>query len=309
AGLSGSIKSFCDHGILSRRNPEKEIAPHDLMQLKNEVGRAIIPPGQSIIFMQPLDFMVDGLADIRDAIGMTGARLEADFQLITAEEKAIENVKQCTRNTGTKDCQVLPVPVASGEAVLSDDEKEEGVVAVDIGASTTSIIIYKNQLIRHVEVIPIGGNSITEDIRQWASLNFQSAELLKMQFGSACEPERDEHIQVSFFNGKKSKLISRRGLTFVIQARVEELLAMIAASIQTTGLAKQLPFGVVLTGGTARLPGIRDLGEKLTGLLFHIGTPEMFLSKKTLQNDQFKVLHSPVYSAAIGLLKMGLSNN
>ena len=309
--ISGNVKTLFQKGIFTTIDFGKEIQNEDIRKLRKQISQQLLPPGETIIYTQIQEFEVDGLKAIIDPLGMIGSRLEADFKIISSPAISVKNVYKCVENSGHKIQHIWPAPLACGESVLSEDEKEEGVALIDIGGSTTDIIIYKNKIMRHMEVIPLGGNSITQDIKYWSGLSFKQAELLKKELGTVlAETINDnELITVTSFQGKRKMNLSRKNLAHVIQARVEELLTFVINSIKSSGYEHDLHCGIVLTGGTALLPGIKDIIKEMTRLSCQIGLPDLYLSpNKILAPDIYQKLLSPPYSTAIGLVKIGLAN-
>lgn len=308
--LSGSQKSHLNHGILTRSDPDEEIRFEDIQKLKQSMQDVALPAGETIVYMHPQEFIVDDVSDIKDPIGMCGRRIEADFRIATGSVSSVNNLRKTMVNAGLRIRGIYPTPLASGESILSQEEREAGVALVEIGGSTTSIIVYHHQIIRHVEVIPLGGSSITLDIKNWLHISLFQAELLKKEFGNALENSfmANEFINAPTFSGK-SITISKRNLAYLIQARMEEIVALAFYSIKSSGYATELCAGIVLTGGTSLLPGIRDLTESMTGLRCYIGSPDLYLApNRLLPVEVYKQLLSPAYSTVIGLVKIGLDN-
>ncbi|OIQ64154.1 cell division protein FtsA [mine drainage metagenome] len=240
---------------------------------------------------------------------MAGVRLEANFHIISGQVTAIKNIVKCVNKTGLESAELILEPLASSEAVLSDEEKEAGVVLVDIGGGTTDVAIFHEGIIRHTAVIPFGGNSITEDIREGCSVMRNIAEQLKIRFGSALADENKENeiVCVPGLRGREAKEISVKNLAFVIQARMEEIIEHVFYEIKSSGYEKKLIAGIVITGGGAQLKHLAQLVEYTTGLDCRIGLPNEHLAKnEVLPKQVYEELQSPTYATGIGLLIKGI---
>ena len=307
--ISGSVKTLNQQGIYTTIGSETEIREEDIQKLSEQVSHLLLPPGEAIVVTQIQEFIVDDEEGIVDPVGMTGIRLGADFKIISSPTISVNDIHKCVENSGHKVHQVCPAPLACAESVLNETEKEEGVVLVDIGGSTTGIIIYKNKIMRHLEVIPIGGDSITQDIKYWTGLSFKQAELLKKELGTALAETINENdfISVTSFQEKEEMDLSRKNLAYVIQSRVEELLTFVMKIIKLSGYEDDLHCGIVLTGGTALSPGITELTKKMTGLRCYIGLPDLYLApNQVLPPDMYQKLMSPLCATVLGLVKIGL---
>jgi cell division protein FtsA len=235
--------------------------------------------------------------------------LEANFHIISGHVSAVKNILKCVSNADLETQELILEPLASSESVLSDEEKEAGVVLVDIGGGTTDVAIFHEGIIRHTAVIPFGGNSVTEDIREGCSVMRNQAELLKTRFGSALADENKENeiICVPGLRGRDPKEISVKNLAYVIQARMEEIIEHVYYEIKSSGYEKKLIAGVVITGGGAQLKHLPQLVEFVTGLDSRIGYPNEHLAKnEVLPKSVYEELKSPMYATGIGLLIKGI---
>jgi cell division protein FtsA len=260
-------------------------------------------PGEEIIHVLPQEFTIDQESGIKDPIGMCGVRLQANFHIITGQVTAIKNIYKCVTKAGlTVDALTLE-PLASSAAVLSDEEKEAGVVLVDIGGGTTDIAIFQDGIIRHTAVIPFGGNVITDDIKQGCTIMRNQAELLKVKFGSALAVENKESdiVVIPGLKGREPKEISLKNLSHIIQARMEEILEHVHYEIRSSGFEKQLIGGIVLTGGGAQLKHMKQLVEYVTGMDCRIGYPNEHVSKAPSEE-----MLMPFLSTGVGLVINGL---
>lgn len=309
-GIAGQhIKSLQHRGILTRKDLSSEINKRDIDRLIDDMYKLAMNPGEEIIHVLPQEFTVDNEPGIKDPVGMAGVRLEANFHIITGQVTAIKNIMKCVDQGGLETQDLILEPLASSESVLSDEEKEAGVVLVDIGGGTTDVAIFHEGIIRHTAVIPFGGNSVTEDIREGCAVMRNQAELLKVKFGSALAEENKENeiICVPGLRGREPKEISVKNLAYVIQARMEEIIDHVHYEIKSSGYEKKLIGGIVVTGGGALLKHLPQLIEYVTGLDCRVGYPNEHLAKnETLPKGIYEDLKSPMYATGIGLLIKGI---
>ncbi|MGY3053669.1 cell division protein FtsA [Pedobacter sp. UYEF25] len=309
-GIAGQhIKSLQHRGILTRRELNNEISKKDIDKLIDDMFKLVMAPGEEIIHVLPQEFTIDNEPGIKDPIGMAGVRLEANFHIISGQVTAVKNIMKCVVNAGLQTQDLILEPLASSESVLSDEEKEAGVALVDIGGGTTDIAIFHEGIIRHTAVIPFGGNSVTEDIREGCSVMRNQAELLKTRFGSALAEENKENeiICVPGLRGREPKEISVKNLAYVIQARMEEIIEHVYYEIKSSGYEKKLIGGVVITGGGALLKHLSQAVEYVTGLDCRIGYPNEHLSKyEEMPKAIYDDLKSPMYATSVGLLIKGI---
>lgn len=305
-GIAGQhIQSHQHRNMMTRQSTEDEIGQVDIDRLVDMMYRIPQQPGYEIIHVLPQEYIVDNEVGIKDPIGMSGIRLEANFHIITGQVTAANNLNKCVVKAGLEVADLILEPLASSEAVLSDEEKEAGVVLVDIGGGTTDIAIFQDGIIRHTAVIPFGGNIITEDIKEGCTVLKQQAELLKIRFGSALasETQDNEIVSIPGLRGRDPKEISVKNLANIIQARVEEIIEMVHYEIKASGFEKKLIAGIVLTGGGALLKNIRPLVEYMTGMDVRIGTPNEHLASADSE------VKSPMYATSVGLVLMGFQRS
>ncbi|EMR03548.1 cell division protein FtsA [Cesiribacter andamanensis] len=302
-GIAGQhIKSSIHHGSITRNSADDEITVEDINRLTNDMYRIVIPPGSEIIHVMPQSYTVDYEEGIKDPVGMSGVKLEADFHIITAQTNAINNINKCVRRANLEIENLILEPLASSLAVLSDEEKEAGVCLVDIGGGTTDIAIFHDNIIRHTAVIPFGGNIITSDIKQGCMVMQHQAELLKTKFGRAISEEASENEIVSIpgLRNRPPKEISIRNLSHIIEARMEEIVELVHAEIIASGYDGRLAGGIVITGGGSQLMGIRQLFEYMIGMDARIGYPNEHLGKSKIE-----LVKSPMYATSVGLVLTG----
>lgn len=305
-GIAGQhIKSLQHHGSLIRDNIDNEISKQDIEKLKEDMYKLAMNPGEEIVEVIPQEYTIDNEQGIKMPIGMSGVSLEANFHIITCKTTAAKNIYKCIKKAGLDIVDLILEPLASAEAVLSDEEKEAGVALIDIGGGTTDIAIFQEGIIRHTAVLPIGGDIITEDIKEGCNIIKKYAEDLKIKFGSALasENKNEEIVAIPGLRGRPPKEISLKNLASIIQARTEEIIEHIIFEIKNSGYEKKLIAGIVLTGGGALLKHIVQLTEFMTGMDTRIGYPNEYLS-----NDIPKEVASPVYSTCIGLVSKGFNN-
>ena len=272
----------------------------------DNVHNLVMLPGEEIIHVLPQEYKIDGQPDIREPKGMYGSRLEANFHIVVGQISSIKNIGRCVRSSELEIADITLEPLASAEAVLSQEEKEAGVVLVDIGGGTTDVAIFKDGIIRHTAVIPFGGNVITEDIKEGCTIIEKQAELLKIKFGSAWPGENKENEIVSIpgLRGREPKEISMKMLSKIINARVVEIIEQVYLEIKNYGYnenKKKLIAGIVLTGGGSQLKHIKQLVEFVTGMDTRIGYPNEHLASPSSDD-----LSSPIYATAVGLILKGL---
>jgi cell division protein FtsA len=305
-GIAGQhISSLQHRGMLMRDDLDTEISQEDIDALVEDMYKLVMQPGEEIIHVLPQEYIVDSEQGIKDPIGMAGVRLEANFHIITGQIAAAKNIKKCVDKADLEVDEMILEPLASSEAVLSEEEKEAGVVLVDIGGGTTDVAIFQDGIIRHTAVIPFGGNVITEDIKEGCTIMKRQAELLKQKFGSALasECQDNEIVCIPGLRGRDPKEISVRNLASIIQARMEEIIEHVYYEIKNSGFEKKLIGGIVVTGGGAQLKHITQLFEYITGMDARIGYPNEHLASSTIVDN----ITSPMYSTGIGLVIKGFT--
>jgi cell division protein FtsA len=272
---------------------------------QEDMGRAVdaaravaIPHNREIIHVIQRGFNVDGQEGIRMPVGMHGYRLEVETHIITATAASVENLRQCVGTSGVEVSQFVLNPLASGEVVLSETERQMGVVVCDIGGGTTDMAIYIDGDVWHTSVLAVGGNHITSDIAHGLRLPMTQAEEIKIQHGHALQAEvgPQEFFNVKPFGEEQSVQVNRQELAMIIEARVEEMLGMVLQEIKRSGYDGLLPAGMVLTGGTSQLPSIKNLANRMLGVPVRIAKPENLIG----MTDK---LDSPAFSTSVGLLR------
>jgi cell division protein FtsA len=257
-----------------------------------------MPHNREIIHVIQRGFTIDGQDGIQSPVGFSGFRLEAETHIITAASATVENIRQCVNACNVDVLQFVLNPLASGEVVLSKSEREIGVCVCDIGGGTSDLAIYINGDVWHTNVLPVGGNHITQDIAIGLRISQEQAEQVKRQYGHALTSEvgEGEFFTLKTFGEELPQQISRRELVYIIEARVEEIMQLLHQEIRRSGYDNLLPAGMILTGGTSLLPGIRQLAANILNMPVRVARPENLIGLV----DQ---LQSPAYSTSVGLLK------
>ncbi len=301
-GIAGShIESENSKGFVAISPSHRDIIQNDISRAI-EVARAIpLTANREVIHVIPRGYVVDGQEGIKNPIGMSGFRLEVETHIITGSVSSIHNLIKCVHKAQVEIEDLVLEPLASSEAVLADGETELGVALVDIGGGTTDVAIFSDGAIWHTVVLPIGGNLITSDIAIGLRLPFAVAEELKITYGH-CDPTTiadDDMIDLSQFMPDCNDLVPRKLLAEIIQARVEELFSMVHDELKKSGYDSLLPAGLVITGGTAELPGILEVAGQTLDLPARIGSP---LGLHGLADS----INRPAYATAVGLLLWGM---
>ncbi|MGI9143471.1 MAG: cell division protein FtsA [Fluviibacter sp.] len=295
-GIAGShIRSFNSNGMVAIK--DKEVSPGDIDRVIETARAMPIPAEQEILHILTQEFVIDGQDGIREPIGMSGMRLEVKVHFVTGAISAAQNIVKCVRRCGLDVNDLVLQPLASSYAVLSEDEKDLGVCLIDIGGGTTDIAVWAQGAIRHTAVIPIAGNQVTNDIAMALRTPTRDAEDIKRRSGCAladlATPE--EVIEVAGVDDRPSRKLSRRALADVIQPRVEELFEIVQAELRRSGYENVLSSGIVLTGGSAAMPGMIELGEEIFHMPVRLGEPKY-------SGPLVDVIKSPRYATAFGLI-------
>jgi cell division protein FtsA len=298
-GIAGShIRSFNSNGMVAIK--DKEVSPQDVERVI-DVARAMpIPADQQILHILTQEFIIDGQDGVREPIGMSGVKLEVKVHIITGAVSAAQNLIKCVRRCGLEVSDLVLQPLASSFATLSEDEKELGVCLVDIGGGTTDLAIFTQGAIRHTAVIPIAGDQVTNDIAMALRTPTAEAEEIKLSQGIALHSMVDsaDVIEVPSVGDRAPRRMSRSSLTDVIEPRVTELFELVQGELRRSGYEELLSSGLVLTGGSATLAGISQLGEEVFHLPVRIGTPQY-------QGSLADVICHPQYANVMGLVLEG----
>jgi cell division protein FtsA len=304
-GLAGShINSINSRGVVAISRGERGIRPVDVERALEQARAIDIPHNREVLHIIPRGFTVDGDDGVRDPIGMQAYRLEVEAHIVTGSTSSIRNLIKCVQNAGIQIDALVLEPLASGEAALTDIEREMGVVLVDIGGGTTDVAIFIEGSIWHTVVLPTGGEQLTNDIAVGLRTPFNMAEELKIKYGHALPHTimAEEMVRVSTFGEVGQQSISRQFLSEIIEARAEEILEMVLKEIKRSGYDGLLPAGLVLCGGVADLAGLRDLARDIMGLPARIGEPQNL-------RGLVDTLQSPAFTTSVGLLEWGIKHD
>ncbi|NJM14092.1 MAG: cell division protein FtsA [Bacteroidales bacterium] len=302
-GIAGQhIKSVRNRGYINRESFEDEITREDIIRLVEDMYKIPIDVGEEIIHVLPQSFIVDNEAGVKNPVGMSGRRLEANFHIVIGQIASAKNIEKCIHRVGLKVNDLVLEPLASAEAVLTNDEKEAGVALVDIGGGTTDIAVYYDDIIRHTAVIPFGGNVVTNDIKEGCQILHRQAEALKVQFGSALGDiaQEDKVVTIPGISGRDPKEISFKSLAYIIQSRMEEIIDAVIFEIENSDYSDKLSAGIVITGGGAMLKHLPQLFKFKTGMDVRIGLPNEHLANASDQS-----INHPMYSTSVGLILKG----
>ncbi len=304
-GLAGAhINAVNSRGVVAISRGERGIRTVDVERALESARAIDIPHNREVLHIIPRGFTVDGDDGVRDPVGMQGYRLEVEAHIVTGATSSIQNLIKCVQRSGAHIDALVLEPLASGEATLTDIEREMGVVLVDIGGGTTDIAIFIEGSIWHAVVLPTGGEQITNDVAVGLRTPYNTAEDIKIKYGHALPQAvmSTEVVKAEVFGEDGQQEIPRQFLAEVIGARVEETFELVLQEIKRSGYDGLLPAGVVLCGGTAELPGIRDLARDVMGLPARVGEPQNL-------RGLVDTLHSPAFATTVGLLEWGVSHD
>lgn len=297
AGIAGShVRNIASHGMCAVAG--REVTPQDVERVLEGARAVPVDADRMILHVLPREYLVDTQDGIRDPIGMSGVRLQARVNLITAATSCVQNVVRCVERTGLDVADVVLSPLASADAVLSEDEKEIGVAVIDIGGGTTELLVYGDGGIAHSSVIPVGGNNITSDLAAGLRTPAGEAERLKRNYGCALNRmiDEDEQVEVPGVGGHAPRTVPRRFLSDIIEPRCEEIFHEVRRRMEETGLVEGVCAGAVLTGGANLMEGMVEAAEEVLGMPVRMGFPQG-LSGLT------QLVQGPQYASAVGLLR------
>ena len=299
AGIAGNhIRSLNSHGIVAIR--DREVFQPDIERVIDAAQAVAIPADQKILHILPQEYLVDTQGGVREPLGMSGVRLEAKVHLVTCAVNAAQNIEKCIRRCGLEVEDIILEQVASGYAVLTEDEKDLGVCLVDIGGGTSDIAIFTDGAIRHTAVIPIAGDQVTNDIAMALRTPTQNAEDLKIKYACALASMAGENetIKVPSVGDRADRDLSRQALAEVVEPRYDELFTLIQAELRRSGFEDLVAAGIVLTGGTSKMEGVVELAEEIFHMPVSIGRPHGV-------SGLADIVKNPIYSTAVGLLQYG----
>jgi len=301
-GINGShVTSQDSHGVIAVSKADGEIREDDIERVIEAAQAVATPPNYEILHVIPRSFIVDNQPGIKDPVGMTGIRLEVDAQIIQGLSSQIKNLTKCVYRTGVDIDDLVLGVLATSEAVLSKRQKDLGVVLVNLGGATTSVLVFEEGDVLHTAILPIGSGHITNDIAIGLRTSIDLAEKIKVEYGSALPEEinKREEINLSDIDSKEEGVVSRRHIAEIIEARCEEVFRMVDKELQKIDRSGLLPAGVVLTGGGAKLPGITEIAKKEFRLPASLGYP---IDLGSTAVDKVNDLN---FSTAVGLIYWG----
>jgi cell division protein FtsA len=302
AGISGGhIRGFNSHGTVAVK--DGEVMASDIARVIESAKAVAIPLDREIIHVLPQEFVVDDQDGIKEPLGMSGVRLEARVHIVSGAVTSAQNIIKCANKTGLNVSDIVLQQLASSYAVLNEDEKDLGVALVDIGGGTTDLAIWSGGSIVHTSVLPVGGNHVTNDIAVGLRTPTDEAESIKQKHGIALASmvKKDDAIEVASVGGRKNRQLSKQILAEIIEPRIEEIFTSVKREIHKTGHEELLASGVVVTGGSAMMPGVIELAEDVLGLPIRLGQP-------TGVGGLVDVVRSPMYATAVGLVLFGARN-
>jgi cell division protein FtsA len=300
AASGGHVASMNSRGVVAIGRSSHGVTYEDIDRAMDAAGAVPIPHNRQVIHVIPRGYIVDGQDGVRDPLGMHGFRLEVEAHIITGSAPALQNLVRCVEDLGVGVDELVLAPLASGQGVLTETEREMGVVLADVGGGTTDIAIFIDGTIWHTVILDVGGNHLTNDLAIGLRLPFNSAQEIKLEYGHA-QPNNvraEESFTVTSFGGDSRYRVFRREVANILEARVEEIFSLILREIKRSGYDGLLPAGVVMCGGSSLLPGTRELGRQILGMPLRVGQPSGMLGLA----DQ---LASPAYATSVGLLKWG----
>ena len=299
AGIAGShIKSLNSHGIVAIKNSEVE--QDDVDRVVDAAKAVAIPADQRILHVLPQEFIIDNQDGIHQPVGMSGVRLEAKVHLVTGSISAAQNIAKCIQRCNLEVEDVILEQLASSHSVLTDDERDLGVLLVDMGGGTTDIAIFTEGAIRHTAVIPIAGDQVTNDIAVAFRTPTQFAEEIKVKYACALRQlaSPDDMIEVPGVGDRNARRLARQTLAEVVEPRYEELLGLVQGELRRSGFEDACAAGVVLTGGTSKMEGVVELAEEIFHMPVRLGIPQHV-------NGLSEVARNPIHATGVGLLLYG----
>lgn len=299
AGIAGGhIKGFNSHGVIALKN--REVGKTDIERVIDAARAVAIPMDREVIHTLPQEFIVDDQGGITDPTGMAGVRLEVKIHIVTGAVTSAQNIIKCANRAGLDVYDIILESLASSEAILNDEERDLGVALVDFGGGTTDLAIFSENAIKHTSVLTLGGDNLTNDIAVGIRTPFKEAEKIKIKYGCGLTSliGQDETIKVPSVGGREPRTISRKILGEILEPRVEEIFSLIHHEMLRSGYDELVTSGIVVTGGSALLPGVPEIVEQVFNMPARIGYPDNIGGLK-------EIVNSPMYATAVGLVLYG----
>ena len=302
AGIAGGhITGFNSRGIVAIKG--SEITDNDVARVTDAARAVAIPMDREVIHVLPQEYIVDDQTGIQNPVGMAGVRLEAKIHIVTGAVTSAHNIVKCCNRSGLDVCDIVLESLASGEAVLSDEEKELGVALLDLGGGTTDLAVFAGKNIKHTFVLALGGNNLTNDIAIGLRAPHVEAEKIKTRFGTCLSHSvsTDDMIEVPGMGGREARKLPRQILGEILEPRMEEIFTLVKREIYRAGMEASIPSGLVLTGGTSLLEGTTEIAESVFNLQTRLGKPRGI-------TGLVDVVNNPMYATGVGLVLYGARN-
>ncbi len=299
AGIAGGhITGFNSRGIVAIKGPE--VTKNDVERVIDAARAVAIPMDREVIHVIPQEFIIDDQGGIQNPVGMSGIRLEAKIHIVTGAVTSAHNIVKCANRSGLDVCDIVLEPLASGEAVLTDEEKDVGTALLDLGGGTSDLAIFSGKNIKHTFVLSLGGNNLTNDISIGLRASLAEAEKIKIKYGTcvAHDISSEETIEVPGMGGRKPRKLQRQILGEILEPRMEEIFTLIKREIFRAGMDNVITSGMVLTGGSSLLHGATDIAESVFDVPSRLGTPRGI-------SGLIDVVNNPMYATAVGLVLYG----
>lgn len=304
AGIAGDhIRSINGRGVVAVAGPNNEITPADIRRVIDAAKAVALPIDREVLHILPQEFIVDDQHGIKDPVGMSGVRLEVEVHIVTGAITSAQNIYRSISRAGMRAMDLVLEPLASSYSVLGEDEKELGVIVMDLGGGTTDIAMFFEECIRHTAVVGLGGKSITNDLALGLRTPVDQAENIKIQHGCAIRKPgfRDETIEVPGVGGRPERRLSKAYLVDIIQPRMEEILTLAHREIKKSNYVHLMTAGLVLTGGGSLLEGTVELAEEIFDMSVKLGVPNKF-------NGLTDLAQSPIHATGVGLVHYGIKH-
>jgi cell division protein FtsA len=297
----GHITGFNSRGIVAIKGPE--ITETDVERVIDAARAVAIPMDREVIHVLPQEYIVDEQAGIQNPVGMAGVRLEAKIHIVTGAVTSAHNIVKCCNRSGLDVCDIVLESLASGEAVLTNEEKELGTALLDLGGGTTDLAIFSDKNIRHTFVLALGGNNLTNDIAIGLRAPHADAEKIKTRYGTCLSKSvsADDMIEVPGMGGREARKLPRQILGEILEPRMEEIFTLAKREVYRAGLENSIPSGLVLTGGTSLLEGTTEIAESVFNLQTRLGKPQGI-------TGLVDVVNNPMYATGVGLVLYGAKN-